>query len=59
MFWMLSHVVCGNVRHLLAPSRPKARTCNMQGMPSQQEVRQGRELPCKRFEGSLQRRQPF
>ena len=37
MFWMLSHVVCGNVRHLLAPSRPKARTCNMQGMPSQQE----------------------
>ena len=59
MFWMLLHVVWGNVRHLLAPSRPKTAPCNMQDMPSQQEVRQGRELPCKHFEESLQRRQPF
>lgn len=34
MFWMLLHVVWGNVRHLLAPSCPIDRTCNMQGMPS-------------------------
>ena len=58
MFWMLLHVVWGNVRHLLAPSRPRPHL-QYARHAEQQEVRQGRELPCKRFEGSLQRRQPF